>query len=162
MRLLPDGAVRRAWPGLCRAELLSGAAGRGGSPGTELLSNVLSHRRGDTGGLASRAGVRCASRWVPGRADLFLDCSWVPERPQRHLCQWRVAKLFLLQGGYKQEISYSGIFFFFFNVPFSQRETEHEWGRGRDRGRQHLKQAPGSELSAQSPTQGSNPGTTRS
>ena len=37
-----------------------------------------------------------------------------------------------------------------------QRDTEHEQGRGRDRGRQNLKQAPGSELSAQSPTRGSN------
>ena len=37
-------------------------------------------------------------------------------------------------------------------------ETEHEQERGRERGRetQNLKQAPGSELSAQSPTRGSN------
>ena len=45
-----------------------------------------------------------------------------------------------------------------------QRKTEHEQGRGRERERetQNLKQAPGSELSAQSPTRGSNPPTVRS
>ena len=38
------------------------------------------------------------------------------------------------------------------NVYFSERdrETEHERGRGRERETQNLKQAPGSELSAQS------------
>ena len=41
-------------------------------------------------------------------------------------------------------------------------ETEHEQGRGRERGRQNLKQAPGSELSAQSQTQGLNSQTVRS
>ena len=30
-----------------------------------------------------------------------------------------------------------------------QRETEHEWGRVRERETQNLKQAPGSELSAE-------------
>ena len=43
-----------------------------------------------------------------------------------------------------------------------ERESEHEWGRGRERGRQNPKQSPGSELSAQSPTQGSNSQTARS
>ena len=50
-----------------------------------------------------------------------------------------------------------------------ERETEHEQGRGRERERErererqreNLKQAPGSELSAQSPTQCSHPGTMR-
>ena len=38
-----------------------------------------------------------------------------------------------------------------------ERETEHEQGRGREGGEtQNLKQAPGSELAAQSPTWGSN------
>ena len=37
-------------------------------------------------------------------------------------------------------------------------ETEHEWGEGqRERETQNPKQAPGSELSAQSPMRGSNP-----
>ena len=47
---------------------------------------------------------------------------------------------------------------FFFNVYLflRQRETEHERGRGRERETQNLKQAPGSELSAQSPMWGSN------
>ena len=46
----------------------------------------------------------------------------------------------------------------------SEGETEREQGRGREREResQNPKQAPGSELSAQSPTQGSNSRTTRS
>ena len=50
---------------------------------------------------------------------------------------------------------------FFFNVYLflRQRERQHEQGRGRERETQNVKQAPGSELSAQSPTQGSNSGT---
>ena len=43
-----------------------------------------------------------------------------------------------------------------------QGETEHEQGRVRERETQNPKQAPGSELSAQSPTQGSNSQTARS
>uniref|UniRef100_A0ABI7X7S5 Conserved oligomeric Golgi complex subunit 5 N-terminal domain-containing protein n=1 Tax=Felis catus TaxID=9685 RepID=A0ABI7X7S5_FELCA len=43
-----------------------------------------------------------------------------------------------------------------------QGETEHEQGRVRERETQNLKQAPGSELSAQSLTRGSNSRTTRS
>ena len=35
-----------------------------------------------------------------------------------------------------------------------QRETEHEQGRVSERETQNLKQVPGSELSAQSPTAG--------
>ena len=35
-----------------------------------------------------------------------------------------------------------------------ERQTEHEQGRGRERETQNLKQAPGSELSAQSLMQG--------
>ena len=37
-----------------------------------------------------------------------------------------------------------------------EREGEHEWGRSREGGRHNLKQAPGSELLAQSPMRGSN------
>ena len=41
---------------------------------------------------------------------------------------------------------------FFFNVYyFRERETERKQGRGRERETQNLKQATGSELSAQSP-----------
>ena len=58
------------------------------------------------------------------------------------------------------------IFFFKFFSTFylflEQRETEHEWGRGRERETQNRKQAPGSELSAQSPTWGLNSRTVRS
>ena len=43
-----------------------------------------------------------------------------------------------------------------------ERETEHKRGRGRERGRHNLKQGPGSELSAQSPSWGSNSQTARS
>ena len=52
----------------------------------------------------------------------------------------------------------------FFNVYLflRQRETEHEQGRVRERETQNLKQAPGSELSAQSPTRGLNSRTARS
>ena len=46
--------------------------------------------------------------------------------------------------------------FFFFNLLLRQRETEHEQRRGRERETQTPKQAPGSELSAQSAVQGSN------
>ena len=54
---------------------------------------------------------------------------------------------------------------FFFNVCLflRERDTEYEWGRGRERGRQNPKQPPGSELSsAQSPTWGSNSRTLKS
>ena len=45
----------------------------------------------------------------------------------------------------------------FFDVYFSEREIEHKWGRvKREKETQNLNQAPGSELSAQSLTQGSN------
>uniref|UniRef100_A0ABI7XDZ8 WD repeat domain 93 n=1 Tax=Felis catus TaxID=9685 RepID=A0ABI7XDZ8_FELCA len=40
--------------------------------------------------------------------------------------------------------------------PIRGNEAEREQGRARERETQHLKQAPGSKLSAQSPTQGSN------
>ena len=43
-----------------------------------------------------------------------------------------------------------------------EREMEHEWGSDTERETQNPKQAPGSELSAQSPTLGSNPGAVRS
>ena len=51
-----------------------------------------------------------------------------------------------------------------FNVYLFLRETEteHEWGRGGERETKNLKQAPGSELSAQSLTRGSNSQTVRS
>ena len=46
----------------------------------------------------------------------------------------------------------------FFLMFISETETEHERGRGRrERGRQNVKQTPSPELSAQSPTRGSNP-----
>ena len=49
------------------------------------------------------------------------------------------------------------LFFFFYIYLFlRQRETEHEQGRVRERETQNPKQAPGSKLSAQSPTWGSN------
>ena len=52
----------------------------------------------------------------------------------------------------------------FFNVYLFLRETEteREQGRGRERETQNLKQALGSELSAQSPAQGLNSQTVRS
>ena len=43
-----------------------------------------------------------------------------------------------------------------------ERETEHELERGREKETQNLKQDPGSELSGQSPTWGSNSWTARS
>ena len=52
----------------------------------------------------------------------------------------------------------------FFNVYLflRDRELQCERGRVRERGTQNLKQAPGSELSAQSPTRGLNSQTMRS
>ena len=49
------------------------------------------------------------------------------------------------------------MFIYFFEI-----ETECEQGRGRERETQNPKQAPGSELLAQSPTRGSNSRTVRS
>ena len=56
------------------------------------------------------------------------------------------------------------VILFFFNVYLflRQRETEHEQGRVRERKTQNQKQAPDSELSAQSPMQGSNSRTAKS
>ena len=51
---------------------------------------------------------------------------------------------------------------YFFNVYLFLREREHEQRRGRERWRQNLKQASGSELSAQSLMRGSNLWTMRS
>ena len=53
-------------------------------------------------------------------------------------------------------------FFFFLRLFLRQRETEHERGRVRERETQNLKEAPGSELSAQSPMPGSDSRTPRS
>ena len=56
-------------------------------------------------------------------------------------------------------------FNFFFNVLFifeRQRQSTSGGGAERERETQNPKQAPGSELSAQSPTLGSNSGTVRS
>ena len=54
--------------------------------------------------------------------------------------------------------------FFFKRIHFLERETEHEQGKDRERERetQAPKQAPVSELSAQSLMEGSNPQTVRS
>ena len=72
------------------------------------------------------------------------------------LCSWRINNL----GDF--------VFFFFFNflnvfIFERERETQHRQGKGqRERETRSLKQAPGSELSAQSPTRGWNSQTTRS
>ena len=60
--------------------------------------------------------------------------------------------------------SYNLFFFNFFNVYLFLRETDRaQAGEGqRERETQNPKQAPGSELSAQSPTRGSNPQTATS
>ena len=57
---------------------------------------------------------------------------------------------------------FKNFFFLTFYLFLRQGETEHEQGRGRERETQNLKQAPGSELSAQSLTRGSNSRTVRS
>ena len=69
---------------------------------------------------------------------------------------------YLLQSGKILYTDAAVLSFFFSNFVFNvylfwrvERETEHEQGRGRE-GRQNLMQAPGPELSTQSPTWGSN------
>ena len=52
--------------------------------------------------------------------------------------------------------------FFSVYLFLTESETEHEGGRARARETQNPKQGPGSELSAQSPMQASNPQTVRS
>ena len=47
-------------------------------------------------------------------------------------------------------LGFSNLFFFLMFIFEGERETEHEWGRGRKREIQNPKWAPGSELSAQS------------
>ena len=63
-----------------------------------------------------------------------------------------------------EEFSCFFFYFLFFSVYLFLRETETECeqGRGREKGRQNPEQAPGSELSAQSPTRGSNSWAVRS
>ena len=68
---------------------------------------------------------------------------------KRKFCVPKLAKILTLKN--------LKIFLFIFET-----ETEHEQGRGRERETQTPKQAPGSELSAQSPTWGSNSQTVRS
>ena len=51
---------------------------------------------------------------------------------------------------------------FFLMFIFERDRGRAQAGRGRERGRQNSKQAPGSELAAQSPTRGSNSRTVRS
>ena len=57
---------------------------------------------------------------------------------------------------------YIYIFLMFIFERERERERESDQGRGRERGTQNPKQAPGSELSAQSLTRGSNSRTARS
>ena len=58
---------------------------------------------------------------------------------------------------------FKNLTFTYFNIyVFSRGETERELGRGRERKTQDRKQAPGSELSAQSPMRGLNSKTARS
>ena len=70
------------------------------------------------------------------------------------------------QRGFVLSTLYISVFFFFFNILMFiyswERQTECEEGRGRERGRQNRKQAPGSELSAQILTQGLNSRAVRS
>ena len=54
------------------------------------------------------------------------------------------------------------MFIYFLRQREREREKQLEKGRGRERETQNPKQAPGSELSAQSPMQGLNPWTVRS
>ena len=63
----------------------------------------------------------------------------------------------------KIPLEVNAFFFFYFSFYiylFFDRDRA-QWGRVRERETQNLKQAPGSELSAQSPTQGSNSQTAR-
>ena len=85
-----------------------------------------------------------------------------------------LATLFFLPGDTSQSLAlkedggfclFVCLFFSFFNFMFTferERKTKDEQERHRDRDIQNLKQAPGSELSAQSLTWGSNSQTTRS
>ena len=58
----------------------------------------------------------------------------------------------------RPELGFKKKNFFKVYLLLRQRETEHERGRVRERETYNLKQAPGSELSAQSPTRGLNSG----
>ena len=64
--------------------------------------------------------------------------------------------------GYKINVQKSVYLKKIFLMFIFERETECEWGRGRERETQNPKQAPGSDLSAQSLMRGLNPQTVRS
>ena len=117
---------------------------------------------------------------MPGKGQLpcALNSLWVSVRPvarrmfvghrRDHPEDTPSRNSHLVREEYMDWYSFLFPFFFFFNVCLflrereRERETEWEQGRGRERETQNLKQAPGSELSAQSPTWGSNPGAVRS
>ena len=98
-------------------------------------------------GLSPVSGSVLTAQSLPGILSLSLSLS----APLPLFLSKKISKLFFL------------IFFLTFIYLFlRQRETEHERGRVRERETQNLKQAPGSELSAQSPTRGLNSRTARS
>ena len=82
-------------------------------------------------------------------------------------CRWGLSSLSGDKGDSVHWFSVSPLAFFkkflMFILFMREIETELEWGEGqRERETQNPRQAPGSELSAQSPMQGSNPQTMRS
>ena len=108
------------------------------------------HREGDKNPKQAPHSVRSLT-WgsIPRRWD--HDLSWDQESVAQPTEPPRGPVLFL-----------SFFFLIFFNVYLFLRQRQHERGRVRERETQNLKQAPGSELSAQSLMRGSNSRSARS
>ena len=87
---------------------------------------------------------------------------------RHHLGRWQIPQVFRDRRCWSNGMESKKVCLFFFNlvflnVYFWERESRVQVGEGqRERETEDLKQTPGSKLSAQSPTQDSNPRTTRS
>ena len=103
----------------------------------------------------SDAGLELTNCEIMTWAKVGCSTDWATQAPQGNEIHFKVADFLFPRGIYFLKIFCNVLFIF-------KTETEHEWVWGRERGRQNLKQTPGSELSAQSPTRGSNSRVVRS
>ena len=94
--------------------------------------------------------VGCLTHWAsqaPQESDVQLIKP--PRRPQLFLRHnWHITLC--------RSLRYTSFSFFFLMFVYFERETEHSWGQGRERGRHRIWSRHQAELSAQSQMQGLN------
>ena len=112
--------------------------------------------------LGLHSGLSRGSRYISPGIGGCEQCKWLihgQSVPQNSGASQDSDEVWL--GSLFLGCSLKSVVFKFFKIFISERaretETGHKWGRGRERKTQNLKQALGSELSAQSLTWGSNP-----